>query len=197
MYSFIRNDKNSFMESSRVYEVYDESHKLLTCLVVGYDFHLDKYYICQCGQYILENVYQLNQDEIKPLITINAIYLLINLLTLLDVTDIVNKKYQEEYPDITPENFILYISSVEPKEYNDEIDEYEGIYAECDYDQALLDNDIAIPEFIENCNADDDYIIFDYYELTELYLYDSESDISLYCSIDMDKLEAYCFAYAN
>ena len=46
MYSFIRNDKHSFAEWSRVYDVYNNYGEIETSLVVGYDSVINKYFVC-------------------------------------------------------------------------------------------------------------------------------------------------------
>ena len=46
MYSFIRNDKHSFTEWSRVYDVYNNYGEIETSLVVGYDQTISEYFIC-------------------------------------------------------------------------------------------------------------------------------------------------------
>ena len=46
MYSFIRNDKHSFTEWSRIYDVYNGDGEIETSLVVGYDQTINEYFIC-------------------------------------------------------------------------------------------------------------------------------------------------------
>ena len=107
MYSFIRNDNNSWSSYSRLYEVYD-NNELITCLVFGYDKILNKYFLCQLGNYMLSDKYDLTEEKIDSNKTLTAMYQFLSLSFLLDTSDILSANINN-LPDITIDNIYIYI----------------------------------------------------------------------------------------
>jgi hypothetical protein len=182
MYSFIRNDNNSFSDYSRIYEVYYDN-ELVTCLVFGLDKTLNKYFICQLGDYVLYNKYNLTENEVDSNKIILSIYEFLNLLFLLEPSDFMIKK-GIELPKLSLDNTVIYISDIEPYGIEDLRTPYE-------YSNYLLDNNIVCPIYYEDL-VEDKYKDYDYYELEEDYKETIDPDLSLYCSIDYNKLKLCC-----
>jgi hypothetical protein len=182
MYSFIRNDNNSFSDYSRIYEVYDDN-ELVTCLVFGLDKTLNKYFICQLGDYVLYNKYNLTESEVDSNKIILSIYEFLNLLSILDPSDFIIKE-GIDLSELTIDNTVIYISDIEP--YG-----IEGLRTPYEYSNYLLDNYIIEPMYYEDL-VEDKYEDYDYIDIKELYEETTYPDISLYCSINYNKLKSYC-----
>jgi hypothetical protein len=187
-YSFTISDANSFSILSRVYEVYDtREKKQKTAVVIGYDAALEKYFITLLGDGPLSRSYDLTIDDITTTEFTEILYEFFNdILPFMSLEDIIDKTYTLQCASLTKDNFVVYVSDIEPY-YMEDTDEYEGIQSTTDHhSNFLMDIDVLIPAFIEDTD-NEEYIPYDFNSFIDIY-YDN-SEIELYCDIDYDLLE--------
>ena len=157
-YSFIKNDKTSFTDLSRIYDVYytDCPDEIITAIVVGYSEPLEKYFITMLAENSLERNYGLSYDSIGEATFIEILYEFFELLPLMSKDDVHNGYYfQPDMAELRKENILLYSSEMTPY-YDEDLDEYTGIYSEDDqHTNYLLDNYIIEPVFIEDYENDE------------------------------------------
>lgn len=157
-YSFIKNDDTSFSDLSRVYDVcyMDCPDTVITALVIGYNSALEKYFITMVGENLLERNYDLDYDSIGEATFIEILYEFFELLPLMSKDDVQNGYYfQPDMVELKKENIVLYSSEMMPY-YDEDLDEYTGIYSEDDkHTNYLLDNNIIEPAFIEDYEKDE------------------------------------------
>ena len=190
IYSFVRNDETSFSSISRIYEVY-RNNKIITCLVIGIDYELNKYFVTILGDNILSRRYDLEYDDISTTEFIAILYEFLEyILPLSSYEDFVSNEYlcigglvPNKLGPVIKDNFVFYSSSIEPY-YNEDLVEYDGVYALYDpHTNFLLDEGIITPTWIEDCNAEE------YMPYTLNNALDIEEDFSIYSKIDFDLLE--------
>lgn len=188
-YSFIISDENSFSRFSRVYEVYDtKENKQKTAFVIGYDFILGKYYITLLGYGLLLKKYDLTIDDITTTEFTEILYDFFNdILPFMSLEDLITDKTDtSQCPSLTKENFVVYVSDIEPY-YMEDTDEYEGIQSTTDHHSSfLMDIGVLIPAFL-NITDNEEYVPYDFASFLDAY-YDT-SEIELYCDIDYDLLK--------
>ena len=188
-YSFTISDENSFSLLSRVYEVHDtRNKKQKTAFVIGYDAALEKYFITLLGDGPLLKSYNLTIDDITTAEFTEMLYEFFNdILPFMSLEDLItDKTYTVQCPSLTKDNFVVYVSDIEPY-YMEDTDEYEGIQSTTDHhSNFLMDIDVLIPAFIEDTD-NEEYIPYDFNSFIDIY-YDN-SEIELYCDINYDLLE--------
>lgn len=188
-YSFIISDENSFSRFSRVYEVYDtKENKQKTAFVIGYDFILGKYFITLLGCDPLLTKYNLTIDDITSAEFIEMLYEFFNdIFPFMSLEDFITDKKDTSYcPSLTKENFVVYVSDIEPY-YMEDTDEYEGVQSTTDrHCNFLMDIGVLIPAFL-NITDNEEYAPYDFASF--LYAYYDTSEIELYCDIDYDLLK--------
>lgn len=190
-FSFIKNDGNSFSHYSRVYEVYnhDEERHLRTALVIGYLPAIEKYYITMLGDSPLDYHYNLEPNSITTEEFISILKEFFNFLEFMEPNDfIIDRAALIDCASLTRENFLAYVSEVEPY-FNEELEDYDGIVAYNDpHSNYLMDEDIFIPYMMCN-DSTEEYEPYDYNTFSDYWL-DDES-VEFYCEIDFDKLYNY------
>ena len=108
------------------------------------------------GDTVLERSYGLSYNSIGEATFIEILYEFFNLLPLMTKEDIQNEYYHPvDMVSLTKENVVLYSSEMMPY-YDEDLDEYTGIYSEDDlHTNYLLDNYIIEPIFIEDYEQDE------------------------------------------
>lgn len=188
-FTFIKNDKNSFNNFSRVYEVYDYDNKdsLRTALVIGYIYRINKYYITTLGTESLRYNYDLERDIVTTTEFVAILQEFFNIVEFIDPSDfITDKAVLIECVPLLKENFITYVTEVEPY-YNEDIDAYDGSIVTYEDDNAryLMDEGIFnVSTMYSDINGE--YEPYDYALFKEYWF--ETSDIEIYCEIDFDKL---------
>lgn len=188
-FTFIKNDKNSFNNFSRVYEVYDYDNKdsLRTALVIGYIYRINKYYITTLGTESLRYNYDLERDIVTTTEFVAILQEFFNIVEFIDPSDfITDKAVLIECAPLLKENFITYVTEVEPY-YNEDIDAYDGSIVTYEDDNAryLMDEGIFnVSTMYSDINGE--YEPYDYALFKEYWF--ETSDIEIYCEIDFDKL---------
>ena len=188
-FTFIKNDKNSFNNFSRVYEVYDYDNKdsLRTALVIGYIYKIKKYYITTLGAESLRYNYDLERDIVTTTEFVAILQEFFNIVEFIDPSDfITDKTVLIDCVPLQKENFVTYVTEVEPY-YNEDIDAYDGSLVTYEDDNAryLMDEGIFNVSTMYN-DLDDEYEPYDYAKFKEYWL--ETSDTEIYCEIDFDKL---------
>lgn len=188
-FTFIKNDKNSFNNFSRIYEVYDYDNKdsLRTALVIGYIFKIKKYYITTLGAESLSYNYSLEKDNITTTEFVAILQEFFNIIEFIDPSDfIIDKTVLIDCVPLQKENFITYVADVEPY-YNEDIDAHDGSIVTYEDDNAryLMDEGIFNVCTMYN-DLDDEYEPYDYALFKEHWFETSGTEI--YCEIDFDKL---------
>ena len=123
-YSFIKNDKNSFSDLSRVYDVYytDCPDTVITAIVIGYNSPLEKYFVTMLGENLLEGRYDLNYNSIGEATFIEILYEFFELIPLMTKDDVQNGYYNPiEMATLEKQNIILYSSEMMPY-YDEDLD---------------------------------------------------------------------------
>lgn len=188
-FTFIKNDKNSFNNFSRVYEVYDYDNKdsLRTALVIGYIYKIKKYYITTLGAESLRYNYDLERDIVTTTEFVAILQEFFNIVEFIDPSDfITDKTVLIDCVPLQKENFVTYVTEVEPY-YNEDIDAYDGSLVTYEDDNAryLMDEGIFNVSIMYN-DLDDEYEPYDYAKFKEYWF--ETSDTEIYCEIDFDKL---------
>ena len=188
-FTFIKNDKNSFNNFSRVYEVYDYDNKdsLRTALVIGYIYKIKKYYITTLGAESLRYNYDLERDIVTTTEFVAILQEFFNIVEFIDPSDfIADKTVLIDCVPLQKENFVTYVTEVEPY-YNEDIDAYDGSLVTYEDDNAryLMDEGIFNVSTMYN-DLDDEYEPYDYAKFKEYWF--ETSDTEIYCEIDFDKL---------
>ena len=188
-FTFIKNDKNSFNNFSRVYEVYDYDNKdsLRTALVIGYIYKIKKYYITTLGDESLRYNYDLERDIVTTTEFVAILQEFFNIVEFIDPSDfITDKTVLIDCVPLQKENFVTYVTEVEPY-YNEDIDAYDGSLVTYEDDNAryLMDEGIFNVSTMYN-DLDDEYEPYDYAKFKEYWF--ETSDTEIYCEIDFDKL---------
>jgi hypothetical protein len=188
-FTFIKNDKNSFNNFSRVYEVYDYDNKdsLRTALVIGYISRIKKYYITTLGAESLRFNYDLERDIVTTTEFVAILQEFFNIVEFIDPGDfIIDKTVLIECVPLQKENFLTYVTEVEPY-YNEDIEAYDGTIVTYEDDNAryLMDEGIFNVCTMYN-DIDDKYEPYDYALFKEYWF--ETSDTEIYCEIDFDKL---------
>lgn len=188
-FTFIKNDKNSFNNFSRVYEVYDYDNKdsLRTALVIGYIYRIKKYYITTLGAESLRYNYDLERDIVTTTEFVAILQEFFNIVEFIDPSDfIADKIVLIDCVPLQKENFVTYVTEVEPY-YNEDIDAYDGSLVTYEDDNAryLMDEGIFNVSTMYN-DLDDEYEPYDYAKFKEYWF--ETSDTEIYCEIDFDKL---------
>jgi hypothetical protein len=188
-FTFIKNDKNSFNNFSRVYEVYDYDNKdsLRTALVIGYISRIKKYYITTLGAESLRFNYDLERDIVTTTEFVAILQEFFNIVEFIDPGDfIIDKTILIECVPLQKENFLTYVTEVEPY-YNEDIEAYDGTIVTYEDDNAryLMDEGIFNVCTMYN-DIDDKYEPYDYALFKEHWF--ETSDTEIYCEIDFDKL---------
>jgi hypothetical protein len=188
-FTFIKNDKNSFNNFSRVYEVYDYDNKdsLRTALVIGYISRIKKYYITTLGAESLRFNYDLERDIVTTTEFVAILQEFFNIVEFIDPGDfIIDKTVLIECVPLQKENFLTYVTEVEPY-YNEDIEAYDGTIVTYEDDNAryLMDEGIFNVCTMYN-DIDDKYEPYDYALFKEHWF--ETSDTEIYCEIDFDKL---------
>lgn len=190
-FSFIKNDGNSFSYFSRVYEVYnyDEERYLRTALVIGYLTGIEKYYITMLGDGPLDSNYNLDPNDISTEEFMSILKEFFNFLEFMEPKDfIIDETTLINYAHLKRENFLAYVSEVEPY-FNEELEDYDGIVTYSDpHSNYLMDEDIFIPSIMCS-DSTNKYESYDYNTFSDYWL-DDES-VEFYCEIDFDKLYSY------
>lgn len=159
MYSFERDDKDSFAYISRIYSVYDGDDRTspILALVAGYDKEMNKYFICYLA---IENFN--SRHGHYPDRSIDTWQEVINEFIILfehvfDKTDLIDENHYtqeaiDSMPELTRENLLYYASS-------------------CEYDY-----DVELPQVIDSMEYTVDeaiqkrYLIPAYFEDEEKYV---------------------------
>lgn len=188
-YTFIKNDKNSFNNFSRVYEVYDYDNRnpLRTVLVIGYISIIKKYYITVLGDGPLWSSYNLESNDISTEEFASILKEFFNIIEFTDPDDfIIDKTLLANCTPLQKENFLTYVAEVEPY-YNEDIDAYDGSLVTYEDDNAryLMDEGIFNASVMYN-GIDDEYEPYDFAKFKECWF--ETSDAEIYCEIDFDKL---------
>jgi hypothetical protein len=188
-FTFIKNDKYSFNRFSRVYEVYDYDNKdsLRTALVIGYISRIKKYYITTLGAESLRFNYDLERDIVTTTEFVAILQEFFNIVEFIDPGDfIIDKTILIECVPLQKENFLTYVTEVEPY-YNEDIEAYDGTIVTYEDDNAryLMDEGIFNVCTMYN-DIDDKYEPYDYALFKEHWF--ETSDTEIYCEIDFDKL---------
>ena len=191
-YSFIKNDITSFSALSRVYDVYytECPNEIITAIVIGYNEPLEKYFITMLGENLLERYYDLNYRSIGEATFIEILYEFFELLPLMSKDDVHNGYYfQPDMVELKKQNIILYSSEMAPY-YDEELDEYTGIYSEDDqHTNYLLDNYIIEPIFIEDYE-NDEYIACSSEDVLEKLAFLTAGH-DMYYEFDFDRLKKF------
>lgn len=183
-YSFVRNDENSFSSISRVYEVY-KGEELITCLVIGIDSMLDKYFITMLGDNMLSSKYGLDYDSISSIEFVAVLYdFFNNAIDFFTREDLVpDDTFYEKFVPLKRYNFVFYSSNIEPY-YNEDLGEYDGVYSpEDNHTNFLLDIGIITPIWMEDPYKEE------YVPYTTDNALDIEDEFGLYSGIKFDLLE--------
>ena len=190
MYSFERNDNNSFSYISRLYDVYegDDRESPITSLVVGYDENMNQYFVCYWSAEAFNSEYGHYPD--KSIETwkevMNEFIALFELI--FDKSDVIQEghftaKKIEEMPELTRENLLYYVGSCTFDEDIDcpcVLDEHDCVideamqkeylvprYYESDEDCEMLEYDKE--EFLDfvilNEITESMYLIINFYEM--------------------------------
>ena len=192
MYSFIKNDENSFSNFSRVYEVYnyDEERYLRTAFVIGYLPGIEKYFITLLGDNPLYSNYRMDHSDIFTEEFISILKEFFNFLDFMDPSDFIIDEIQLiNCAPLKKENFFAYVSEVEPY-FNEDIDDYDGslVTYDDDHSRYLMDEDIFIPSIM--CNDEkEEYEPYNYNIFFD-YWHDG-CGVEFYCDIDFNKLYSY------
>ena len=190
IYSFVRNDENSFSSISRIYEVY-RNNEIITCLVVGIDCELNKYFVTILGDNLLSRRYNLEYDDMSTTEFVVILYEFLEyVLPLSSYEDFISNEYlrngrivSNKFVPVIKDNFVFYSSSIEPY-YNEDLGEYDGVYALDDpHTNFLLDEGIITPTLIEDYDAEN------YVPYTLDNVLDIENEFGIYSVIEFDLLE--------
>ncbi len=190
MYSFERNDRNSFAYSSRVYDVFegDDRTSPILSLVVGYDQIMNEYFVCYLATEPFNSDYGHYPDR-----SINTWQEVMSEFIMLfecvfDKTDIIQenhftKERIEEMPDLTRDNLLYYSSSCDYDEIKETpivIDENECVI------NVAIEREYLIPAYFEKDNETDmsEYTPDNFLKFIESNHYTE----SMYFTIDFDEL---------
>ena len=166
MYSFERDDNNSFSYISRLYNVYegDDRESPVTSLVVGYDDNLDQYFVCYWSGESFNLEYGHYPDKcIETWIEVMNEFIVL-FENIFDKSDIIEENHYtreriEGMPELTREDLLYYVGSCT---FDEDID------CPC----VLDENDCVIDEAIQK-----EYLVPRYYESdedTEMLEYDRD-----------------------
>lgn len=191
MYSFIRNDKHSFVEHSRVYDVYNSDGEIETSLVVGYDSEvINKYYVCYRAIESFNACYDKYPTD-SELVWMDIMLEFIEVFeNAWDITDIVTDNYvynANKIPKLKRENLYYYLPACYDYNHVDDCPRYESDNEE--YIDELLITECLVPFMFEgNLDENDDQLY--QYTTDEFNEYIEEYDCveSIYCDIDFNRI---------
>ena len=190
MYSFIRNDKHSFAEHSRVYDVYNSDGEIETSLVVGYDDIINKYFVCYHAIerfYDYHNEYPADSELLWMDIMLEFIEVFENAW---DITDIITDDCAynaNKIPKLKRENLYYYLSACDDYNHVDDCPRYESDNEE--YIDELLVTKCLVPFMFEGNLDENDDELYQYTadEFCE-YIEECERVESIYCNIDFNTI---------
>lgn len=190
MYSFIRNDKHSFAEWSRVYDVYNNYGEIETSLVVGYDRIINKYFICYHAIESFNSYYNKYPAD-SELLWMDIMLEFIEVFeNAWDITDIIIDDYvynANKIPKLKRENLYYYLPSCFDYNYIDDCPRYELDNEK--YIDELLATKCLVPFMYEGNYDEEDEDIYPY-TADDLYGYIEEYDHveAIYCNIDFNTI---------
>ena len=199
MYSFIRNDKHSFTEWSRIYDVYNEDGEIETSLVVGYDQTLSEYFVCYHAIERFHDYYG-HYPKDSALLWIDIMLEFIDAFeNAWDASDVISENCilnPAKMPKLTRDKLYYYLPDCSGYNYVDECPRYE--MAEEDYIDELLITKCLIPYKFEGSSEVNDDEIYPFTE-EDYNEYIDECDCvdSIYCKIDFNAMMEYMYNTYN
>ena len=199
MYSFIRNDKHSFTEWSRVYDVYNGDGELETSLVIGYDQTISEYFICYHAIESFKNYYGYYPKD-STLLWIDIMLEFIDVFeNAWDASDVIDENCilnPAKMPKLTRDKLYYYLPECNNYNYVDECPRYE-IENEDYIDELLITKCLVPYKFEGNSDENDD----DIYPFTEEdyngYIDECDYVDAIYCRIDFDAMMEYMYITYN
>ncbi len=190
MYSFERDDKDSFAYISRIYNVYDGDDRTspILALVAGYDEVMDKYFVCYLAAENFKSRHNHYPD--RSIDTWKEIMneFIVLFECMFDKTDLLEENHYtreriEEMPELTRENLLYYVGSCD----YDEIRELPIVIDDADSvaDEAIQKKYLIPAYYEESFNSG----MVEYNEDEFLqFIIDEEYTESMYFTIDFNKI---------